>query len=41
MGDGFKSLDEGQRIEFNMVHGNRGLQAENVTKDIKQKRSCS
>lgn len=31
-GDGFKSLDEGQRVEFNVVQGNRGPQAENVTK---------
>ncbi|MCZ8520939.1 MULTISPECIES: cold-shock protein [Paenibacillus] len=31
-GEGFKSLDEGQRVEFNVVQGNRGPQAENVTK---------
>jgi cold shock protein len=31
-GDGFKSLDEGQRVEFNIVKGNRGPQAENVVK---------
>ncbi|MGV2805911.1 cold-shock protein [Clostridium perfringens] len=31
-GDGFKSLDEGQRVEFNVVQGNRGQQAENVVK---------
>ncbi|CAM3358993.1 MULTISPECIES: cold-shock protein [Saccharibacillus] len=31
-GDGFKTLDEGQRVEFNIVEGNRGPQAENVTK---------
>ncbi|MGM1044632.1 cold-shock protein [Paenibacillus sp. EC2-1] len=31
-GDGFKSLDEGQRVEFNVVQGNRGPQAENVVK---------
>jgi CspA family cold shock protein len=31
-GDGFKSLDEGQRVEFNVVEGNRGPQAENVVK---------
>jgi cold shock protein len=30
--DGFKSLDEGQRVEFNVVQGNRGQQAENVVK---------
>lgn len=32
VGDGYKSLDEGQRVEFNVVQGNRGLQAENVVK---------
>ena len=32
MGDGFKSLDEGQRVEFNVTQGNRGPQAENVVK---------
>ena len=31
-GDGFKSLDEGQRVQFNVAQGNRGPQAENVTK---------
>ncbi len=31
-GDGFKSLDEGQRVQFNVTQGNRGPQAENVTK---------
>ncbi len=31
-GDGFKTLDEGQRVEFNIVQGNRGAQAENVVK---------
>ena len=32
VGDGYKSLDEGQRVEFEIVQGNRGLQAENVVK---------
>jgi len=32
VGDGFKSLDEGQRVEFNIVQGQRGPQAENVVK---------
>ncbi|AQS57796.1 cold-shock protein [Desulforamulus ferrireducens] len=31
-GDGFKSLDEGQRVQFNVVQGSRGPQAENVMK---------
>ncbi len=31
-GDGFKTLDEGQAVEFNVVQGNRGPQAENVVK---------
>ncbi|MBP1932986.1 cold-shock protein [Ammoniphilus resinae] len=30
--DGFKSLDEGQRVEFEVVQGQRGPQAANVTK---------
>lgn len=32
VGDGYKSLDEGDRVEFNVVEGNRGPQAENVVK---------
>jgi len=31
-GEGYKSLDEGQRVQFNVAQGNRGPQAENVTK---------
>ncbi len=31
-GDGFKSLDEGDRVEFEVQQGPKGLQAANVTK---------
>lgn len=31
-GDGFKSLEEGQRVQFDIVQGDRGPQAENVVK---------
>ncbi|MEW9667391.1 cold-shock protein [Ammoniphilus sp. 3BR4] len=31
-GDGFKSLEEGQPVEFEVVQGQRGDQASNVTK---------
>ncbi len=31
-GEGFKTLEEGQRVEFNIVEGSRGPQAENVNK---------
>lgn len=30
--DGFKTLDEGQRVEFDIVEGPRGKQAANVSK---------
>ncbi|SJZ33012.1 cold-shock protein [Selenihalanaerobacter shriftii] len=29
--DGFKSLEEGQQVEFDVVDGDRGLQATNVS----------
>ena len=29
-GDGFKSLEEGQAVSFDIVNGNRGEQATNV-----------
>ncbi|MEH7402274.1 MULTISPECIES: cold-shock protein CspD [Bacillaceae] len=31
-GDGFKSLEEGQKVSFEITQGNRGAQAENVVK---------
>ncbi len=30
--EGFKTLEEGQEVEFEVVEGNRGPQAANVTK---------
>ena len=31
-GDGYKTLDEGQQVEFNLTQGPKGLQAEEVSK---------
>lgn len=31
-GEGFKTLEEGQTVTFDIVEGNRGPQAENVVK---------
>ena len=30
IGDGFKNLDEGQRVEFTVVEGQKGPQAQDV-----------
>ena len=30
--DGFRSLDEGQRVKFDVTQGQKGLQASNVEK---------
>ena len=32
-GDGFKSLEEGQKVSFDVQEGDRGLQAANVVKE--------
>jgi len=32
VGEGYKTLDEGQQVQFDVVQGNRGPQAENVIK---------
>ena len=31
-GEGYKTLEEGQRVQFDVIQGNRGPQAANVTK---------
>ena len=30
VGDGYKNLEEGQRVEFSVVQGEKGLQSEEV-----------
>ena len=32
LGDGYKTLDEGERVEFTVEQGPKGLQATNVTR---------
>ena len=29
--DGYKTLDEGQKVQFDVTQGQKGLQAENIT----------
>ena len=31
VGDGYRNLEEGQRVEFTVTQGQKGLQAENVS----------
>jgi len=33
-GEGFKSLDEGQQVTYDLSEGARGMQAANVTKEL-------
>jgi CspA family cold shock protein len=32
VGEGYRSLDEGQKVSFDVTQGKKGLQASNVTK---------
>ena len=33
-GDGFKTLKDGQKVEFNLIEGQKGLQAEDVSVNL-------
>ncbi|MHC4293452.1 MAG: cold-shock protein [Planctomycetota bacterium] len=33
-GDGYKSLDQGDTVKFDVVEGEKGLRAENVTREL-------
>lgn len=35
-GDGFKTLKDGQKVEFNLIEGQKGLQAEDVAVTTEQ-----
>jgi hypothetical protein len=39
-GDGFKSLDEGQLVQFDVVKGQRGSHSENVSKEVEGRFFC-
>jgi CspA family cold shock protein len=33
-GEGFKTLKDGQKVEFNLIEGQKGLQAEDVSVNL-------
>lgn len=33
-GDGFRTLKDGQKVEFNLIEGQKGLQAEDVSVNL-------
>ena len=37
IGDGFRVLEDGETVQFNLVKGEKGLQAENVIRVQEQK----
>ena len=39
--EGFKTIDEGQPVEFDVVNGTKGPQATNVTKLLSKKSKCA